>query len=87
MGAAEQSLGERIAEIVSAETDRDILELPPLYESADPEALETLCASLDTGSVTFEYVGHKVTVHADRTIELSTSTNPTSQAPKRSARD
>jgi len=87
MDAVKRTVGERVAEVVATRTDRDVLELPPLYDSIDPDALDTVCSGLESGSITFQYAGHDVTVHADRSIELSTSTSPTPQPPERLTTD
>ena len=87
MESVQRSVGERVVEVVAANTERDVLELPPLYERIDPDALETVCAGLDSGSITFQYADHEVTVHADRSIELSSPASPSPQAPERLAQD
>ncbi|QSW98174.1 HalOD1 output domain-containing protein [Haloterrigena alkaliphila] len=45
----------RVAEM----EERDPLDLPPIYDSVDPEALDDLAES---NEIQFEYVGHKITV-------------------------
>ena len=52
------------------------LELTPLHEVVNPEALDQLfqpagSAARMSGAVTFEYHGYEVTVHADEFVELS----------------
>lgn len=68
----EADLSTAIVEAVSAASDTPIRELPALYDAVDPDALGSLFAGRETdGYVTFQYAGHVVTVHADRTIEVS----------------
>lgn len=61
-----------VIEAISSLTGRSTLDLPPMYATIDPDALDALFADrLTDGAVSFTYVGHRVTVHADRTIELT----------------
>lgn len=39
--------------------------LPPLYESIDPEALNSLFRNRSTGEVTFTYLDYEITVTSD----------------------
>ena len=61
---------------VATSTDRDVTELPPLYETVDPEALERLIrtgsADETALSVTFNYAGQRITIGPDRTIHVTT---------------
>lgn len=68
----ETALSTAIVEAVSTASDTPIRELPVLYDAIDPDALCSLFFDRETsGYVTFQYAGHVVTVHADRTIEVS----------------
>ncbi len=42
----------------------------PLYEAIDPDALEDLYQH-GSPKVSFEYVGHHITIHTDRTVTVS----------------
>lgn len=59
---------DRVAEAV----DCAPTELPPLYETVDPDALERVIESNSNVSalLTFSYYGFTVTVSADRTVTL-----------------
>ncbi|WP_254810545.1 HalOD1 output domain-containing protein [Natronosalvus amylolyticus] len=46
---------ERVAEI----EEQDSLDLPPLYDSVDPDALDRLAES---SKIQFEYLGYNITV-------------------------
>jgi len=70
-----QQILTRIAE----ERDSDIVELPHLYKSLDPEWLDTVIESLDDGGVSFTYAGFDVDVTNDVEITLSSS-SPGEQA-------
>lgn len=48
--------------------DADFTELPPLYESIDPEALDTVFQNLDHGEVTFTYHGYTITIQDSGTF-------------------
>lgn len=59
---------QRVLRQVASLLDVDSLELPPLYESVDPDALDALFATPDglssirTGTVSFAYAGCTVFV-------------------------
>lgn len=56
----------RIVEAVARQTGTDPLELPPLFEAVDPDAIETLCGPHENGrcecTVSFEYADHTVKI-------------------------
>lgn len=62
----------RILEEVAAETDVEIVELPPIYEVIDPDALESLLDSERAGSVRveFSYYGYDVHVTSDGGLSI-----------------
>ncbi len=60
----------RIVERVAERAGLDPLELPPLYQAVDPDALNVLVETIEHGSITFEYVDEEVTVYGDGTVEL-----------------
>lgn len=55
----------RVVEAVAAAADADPLEMAPLADVVDPEALDGLFASGAEGRLAFRYDGHDVTVHSD----------------------
>lgn len=64
-----------ITDIVSGVATRegvDPLDLPPLYDAVDLDALEGLLATESTfdGTITFRYCGYDVTVDADRNVAV-----------------
>lgn len=68
------SVVDSILSAVTDVTDTDPLELPPLYEAVDGEALTALCdTSRTTTPLTakFEYAGCLVTVQATEEVEIS----------------
>jgi len=57
-----------VTEYISAMTGREQTDFAPLYETIDPEALDSLVDSSDRStpvSISFEYAGHSVTVRSD----------------------
>ncbi len=46
------------------------MELPPLYDAVDPDALNAVAAGLSEGQVKFPYAGYDVTVYGDGTVTL-----------------
>lgn len=48
-----------------------VLDLPPLNDSVDTDALTTLVRSETTSTIEFEYAGHAVTVDADGRVRVS----------------
>jgi hypothetical protein len=69
MGVA---ISKRVVQTVAKTTNTDALELPPLYDAIDPDALDTLVGAMSDGTVSFIYAGHEVTVASDGTISLGT---------------
>ena len=54
--------------------DADPLELPPLYETIDPDTIDEFVGSDElpdvAGTVAFTYEGYEVTVHASGLFEI-----------------
>ncbi|MFC6719084.1 HalOD1 output domain-containing protein [Natrialbaceae archaeon GCM10025810] len=67
-----------VVSAVAEAANVDMLELPPLYESIDPEALNDLfTARGDTAveQVTFEYAGYHVSVQGNGEVTVESITN------------
>lgn len=64
-GTVAERASTRVIEAVAEATDGDPLDMEPLYDVVDPEALDCLFATAVTGHVSFQYDGHDVTVHSD----------------------
>lgn len=65
---------ERIVSGVATLEGVDPVELPPLFDAVDPDALEAVFATTPSGtrrcgSVAFTYAGYRVRVEFDRTDE------------------
>lgn len=63
---------------VATATDQSILELPTLYDTIDPEALDAVVDSAGPESspleIRFTYAGHRVTVDGDGAVTIEPST-------------
>ena len=70
MAGVEPTTGERVVEAVAAASECDVVELPPLYESIDPDALDALVDSMANGYISFTYADHRVTVDSDETVSV-----------------
>lgn len=64
---ASQRVLARVAELENA----DPVELEPLYDAIDPEALDRIVDSIEDGSVQFDYHGYTVTVFHDGSVEVT----------------
>ncbi len=51
-----------ILEIVADLEDASIADLPPLYDSIDPELITRFFERPTAGSIRFEYLGYEITV-------------------------
>jgi hypothetical protein len=60
----------RVVRRVARETGRDVVELPPLYDAVDPEALDAVVDSVATTLVKFRYADHDVWIDADGTVSV-----------------
>lgn len=58
-----------IVETVATAEDVDPFDLPPLYDTIDPDALSRSRALSVT--IEFSYCGYSVVVHGDRSIDIS----------------
>ncbi|WP_223174834.1 HalOD1 output domain-containing protein [Natrinema hispanicum] len=64
-----------IVETVSNLAEKEVEELPPLYDSIDPEAVERLFIQSETRQLKliFQYCGYTIRVNATGTIAVETS--------------
>lgn len=67
-----RSPSENVIQAVSRHTDTGPLELPPLYQAVDPDALNDLVANSTDAldAIQFTYAGHSVTVQGDGTVTI-----------------
>jgi len=70
MAGVEPTTSERVVEVVAETSDKDALELPPLYESIDPDALDALVDAMTNGEISFTYTDNRVTIDSDGTVSV-----------------
>lgn len=70
MQRAKQPISEQIIQTVATTTNSDALELPPLYDAIDPDALDALVAQMSDGTVSFTYAGYNIVVGSDESVSL-----------------
>jgi hypothetical protein len=66
----ETTVSEQVVEQVARATGTDPLELPPLYDSIDPDALDSLARGPGDVEVSFEYAGQEVCVESGGAIRV-----------------
>ena len=64
-----------VVKVLSEKTGTPLVELPPLYESVDPDALDALFTpdyrEPLRGETTFSYADHEVTISSDGELVIS----------------
>jgi hypothetical protein len=80
------NVGEGVVHAVASATDTDPLELPALYETIDPDALNAIIGSMADGKVVFEYADCTVTVDSLGDIYVDGS-SPDADGSEEGARD
>lgn len=76
MSWGESSVSTRVVEAVAEYSETDVLDLPPLYDSIDPDALEKLIPGMTKGKVSFVYADQRVTVDSRGTITVEEYSPP-----------
>lgn len=64
------SASEQVVQIVANRSNTDALDLPPLFDTLDPDSLDTLIREMDDGEVSFDYAGYDITVNSHGAIEV-----------------
>jgi len=72
--SSEPPVSVAVVEAVSAAEGREQMSLPLLRDAVDPEALDTLCRTGETTTVSFEYSDSRVTVDGDGSITVAART-------------
>jgi len=81
-----QRISTQIIEAIAETAGVDPLELPPLYEAIDPEALDTLIAGSEANQsaspdiIEFAYADYTVTVYGDQTIEVTDTVSSSAES-------
>ena len=70
MTRVRETATEQVIQAVATTTGTDPLELPPLYETVDPDALDALVEDMTTGTISFTYTGRDILVHSDGTVTI-----------------
>lgn len=55
---------------VAERADEDPMDLPPLYEAVDPDAIDTIVRDGRSVQVTFEYAGYEITVAGPNDVAI-----------------
>lgn len=64
-------VSEQVVHTVADQADTDALDLPPLFETFDPDALDMLIREMNEGHVSFEYAGYSITVDSHGAIDVA----------------
>jgi hypothetical protein len=81
-----EAVSHAVVEAVASARDTDPLELPPLYDAVDPDALNRLfdyehaATSSATACIQFRMAECDVVVHRDGTVEATADPSPTARA-------
>lgn len=63
-------VSEQVVQTVANQANTDSLELPPLFDTLDPDSLDKLVRGMDKGEVSFDYAGYNITVTSQAAIEV-----------------
>lgn len=73
MQTAQQSISHRIIESIAEQEGMDPIDLPPLYDSVDPESLNELIRSTGQGVIAFNYENYRVIINSDNRVQVTQS--------------
>lgn len=79
------SVSEQVVQTVATRSNTDALDLPPLFDSVDPDALDALIREMTGGKVSFDYAGYNLTIDTDGVVEVDE--HPTSGHTAKEAAD
>lgn len=65
------TVAEQAVDAVAAEMDADPLDLPPLYDAIDPDALNAWIRASSDGEVSFSYAGVSVVIDSEGSIQVA----------------
>ena len=71
MGSSTQSPAEEVVRRVGELTGANLLDLPPLYDTIDPELLADFVERADDAKLHFEYVGCSITVESEGQVTVT----------------
>ena len=64
------SASEQVVQTVANQSDTDALDLPPLFNTLDPDSLDTLIREMDEGMVSFDYAGYNISVNTNGGVDV-----------------
>lgn len=70
VSVAESPPSEAVLQAIADAEGTDVIELPPLYEAVDPEALDAVFDGRAFGSIAFDYHGYSVTVNQNAVVSI-----------------
>lgn len=76
------SVSEQVVQAVANKSNTDALDLPPLFDTLDPDSLDTLIQEMNKGEVAFDYAGQHITVNSRGEVvitEMSTNKSTAGQ--------
>ena len=69
-------ISDRLLREVASNADKDMLEMPPLQETIDVEALDRVIESAEAGGgkarLEFEYAGYRITITDEGVVDVRT---------------
>lgn len=71
MTEAQVTVVEAVLQSVAEYTGTDVLDLPPLYDVIDPDALEKVTQKMERGEISFDYADLEITVSAEGTVGVT----------------
>ena len=64
------SPSEQVIQTIAKQSNIDALDLPPLFDTLDPDSLDKLIRGMTDGKVSFEYAGYYITINSRGAIEI-----------------
>ncbi|WP_049985274.1 HalOD1 output domain-containing protein [Halobellus rufus] len=71
MPQTRSSVADQVVRKVASVTGTDEVDLPPLYDVIDPDALVRVVETMSSGEITFSYVDCDVTVDSDGSVRVA----------------
>ena len=71
MTRADSSVSERVVRAVADRCGVDPSDMPLLFDTVDPDAIDSLVETMNDGRAVFHYAGYEITVDSRGTFEVS----------------
>lgn len=81
------SASEQVIQTIANQSNTDALDLPPLFDTLDPDALDTLVREMNEGEISFAYAGYNITVNSRGAIEVEERLSSSSTVTEAAADD